>query len=215
MPALEIDNITKSFGTRRVLDAVTFRVESGAAVALIGASGCGKTTLLRTIAGLEDADAGEVRIGEHLVSSPRAIVPTERRGAGMMFQDLALWPHMRAWRHLEFVLRGRGKKRAERKHAAHDLLSRLGLEHRADAYPSEMSGGEQQRLAFARAVITEPAVLLLDEPFSNLNVELRELLIGEIERQMCERKVAVVIATHNAEEVSTVVSAHVQLDLKL
>lgn len=215
MPALEINSITKSFGTRRVLDAITFRVEPAAAVALIGASGCGKTTLLRIVAGLEDADAGEVHIGERLVSSPHANVPTERRDLGMMFQDLALWPHMRAWRHIEFVLRGRAKDRAKRKDAAHEVLSRLGLAHRVDAYPAEMSGGEQQRLAFARAVVTEPALLLLDEPFSNLNDELRELLIKEIERQMRERKVAVVIATHNADDVSTVVSAQVQLELKL
>lgn len=211
MPALEVVNVAKSFGARRVLHDVSFRVEAGSAIALLGASGCGKTTLLRVIAGLEHADKGEIRIGGRLVSSPRAIVPPEQRGIGMVFQDLALWPHMRAWRHLEFVLRGRGKNRGERMHIAQETLARLGLAHRANAYPSEMSGGEQQRLAFARALVTEPALLLLDEPFSNLNAELRDTLIIELERQKCERNVAVVIATHDAAEVSQIVSDRLHL----
>lgn len=211
MPALEVLNVTKSFGARRVLHDVTFRVEAGQAVALLGVSGCGKTTLLRIIAGLEHADAGEVSIGGRVVSSPRAVTPPEQRGIGMVFQDLALWPHMRAWRHLEFVLRGRKMDRGERKHIAHETLSRLGLAHRENAYPAEMSGGEQQRLAFARALVTEPALLLLDEPFSNLNTELREALLIELERQKRERKVAIVIATHDAAEVSQIVSDRLHL----
>ncbi|MCC6796455.1 MAG: ATP-binding cassette domain-containing protein [Candidatus Hydrogenedentes bacterium] len=215
MPALEVVNVAKSFGARRVLHDVSFRVEAENAIALLGASGCGKTTLLRVIAGLEDADNGEVRIGARVVSSPRAVVPPEQRGIGMVFQDLALWPHMRAWRHLEFVLRGRGKNRRERLEIAKETLARLGLAHRANAFPAEMSGGEQQRLAFARAMVTEPALLLLDEPFSNLNAELRESLLIELQRQMHERKVAVVIATHDETEVSQIVSGRVHLDTPL
>lgn len=215
MLALEVVNVTKSFGARLVLNDVSLRVEAGHAIALLGASGCGKTTLLRIIAGLEHADKGEARIGGRVVSSPRAVVSPEHRGIGMVFQDLALWPHMRAWRHLEFVLRGRGKNRGERMHTAHETLTRLGLAHRAKAYPSEMSGGEQQRLAFARAMITEPALLLLDEPFSNLNAELRESLLIELERQKHERKVAVVIATHDAREVSQIVSDQLHLAVPL
>ena len=215
MPALEVVNVAKSFGARCVLHDVSLRVEAGNAIALLGASGCGKTTLLRVIAGLEHADKGEIRIGERVVSSPRAVVPPEQRGIGMVFQDLALWPHMPAWRHLEFVLRGRGKKRGQRMLIAQEMLSRLGLAHRANAYPSEMSGGEQQRLTFARAMVTEPALLLLDEPFSNLNAELRESLLIELQRQMHERKVAVVIATHDETEVSQIVSGRVHLDTPL
>lgn len=215
MPALEAVNVTKSFGARRVLHDVTFRVEAGHAIALLGVSGCGKTTMLRIIAGLEHADKGEVSIGGRVVSSPRIVVPPEQRGIGMVFQDLALWPHMRAWRHLEFVLRGRGKNRVERMHIAHEALSRMGLTHRANAYPSEMSGGEQQRLAFARAMVTEPALLLLDEPFSNLNAELRDALLIELERQKRERNTAVVIATHDAAEVSQIASDQLHLAVPL
>ena len=211
MPALDVRDIFKSFGARRILDGVSVRVERGHALALLGPSGCGKTTLLRIVAGLERADAGEVWIADSCVASQRAHARPEDRGAGMVFQDLALWPHMRAWRQLEFVLRGRGKRRAERIGAARELLARFQLESRADAYPAMLSGGEQQRLALARALVTDPPLLLLDEPFANLNMALRDTVVNELERRMREQGMTIVIATHDPEEVERIASSHVQL----
>ena len=129
----------------------------------------------------------------------------------MVFQDLALWPHMRAWRHLEFVLRGRGQRRSERIVAAHEALAQFRLDHRAEAYPAAMSGGEQQRLALARALIADPPLLLLDEPFANLNQELRETVVEELEQRMRERNVAIIIATHDPTEVERIGVSHIQL----
>lgn len=189
---LDARDIRKCYGVRRVLDGVSVRVERGRAVLLLGPSGSGKTTLLRIIAGLERADSGEVWIAGACANgtAPGA------RGIGMMFQDLALWPHMRARRQLEFVLRGRGISRQDRMRRALRLLESLQLEHRVDAYPAQMSGGEQQRLAFARAVITDAPLLLLDEPFANLDSPLRESLLEHIVRRMRERGTAVVLSTH-------------------
>lgn len=189
---LEARDICKRYGARRVLDRVSIRVERGCAVLLLGPSGSGKTTLLRIIAGLERADSGEVWLDG---ACANGIAPGAR-GIGMMFQDLALWPHMRARRQLEFVLRGRGISRQERMRRAHRLLESFQLEHRADAYPAQMSGGEQQRLAFARAVVTDAPLLLLDEPFANLDAPLRDLLLEHIVRRMRKRGTAVVLSTH-------------------
>ncbi|MDZ4860762.1 MAG: ATP-binding cassette domain-containing protein [Candidatus Hydrogenedentes bacterium] len=197
---LELDGVHKKFGSRTIVANLTARVDAGSALALIGPSGSGKTTMLRLIAGLETVDAGKISIGGRSVSSRSVHELPETRGIGMVFQDFALWPHMRAEKHLEFVLRGRGIARAERLDRAREMLSWLQLEHCAKSYPGTMSGGEQQRLALARALVTQPRLLLLDEPFSNLNNALRELIVAELLRRMREEKAAVVLATHNPSD---------------
>lgn len=176
---LELRGVGKSFGAREILRDVSFAIERGRGIAVVAPSGLGKTTLLRIIAGLERPDTGEVRLD----AKP-----------GMVFQDFALWPHMRAWRHIEFVLRGRGSDRRVRRRRAEELLEWLDMAHRAGAYPAQLSGGEQQRLAIARCLATDPALILLDEPFSNLNSEYRKTVQLELRRRMDEEGASLVIA---------------------
>lgn len=196
---IEIRAVSKSYGPRRVLTKYSLEVEEGECVTLCGPSGIGKTTLLRLIAGLELPDAGEVRIHlDGLEHTP----PLLDGAVGMVFQDLALWPHMRAARHLDFVLRGRGLSRAQRHQRAESLLATVDLSALARSFPHQMSGGEQQRLAFARAVATAPRILLLDEPFSSLDATLRGRPVEELRRLQREQSLTIIIATHDPEEVS-------------
>lgn len=196
---IEIRAVSKSYGPRPILSNYSLEVGEGECVTLCGPSGIGKTTLLRLIAGLETPDAGEVRIHlDGLEHTP----PLLDGAVGMVFQDLALWPHMRAARHLDLVLRGRGLSRAQRRQRAASLLSTVDLSALARSFPHQMSGGEQQRLAFARAMATAPRILLLDEPFSNLDATLRARLVEELRRLQRERSLTIVIATHDPEEVS-------------
>ncbi|MCC6487092.1 MAG: ATP-binding cassette domain-containing protein [Candidatus Hydrogenedentes bacterium] len=197
---IEIRAVSKSYGPRVVLSEFSLRVAEGECVTLCGPSGIGKTTLLRLIAGLETPDAGAVRI--HL-DGVEHTPPLLDGAVGMVFQDLALWPHMRAARHLEFVLRGRGLTRAQQRERVTALLAMTKLTSLARSFPYQMSGGEQQRLAFARAMATAPRVLLLDEPFSNLDATLRATLVEELWRLQGEQSLTTVIATHDPEEVST------------
>lgn len=204
--AIEVRSVTKRFGRRLVLDKFSLSIAAGACVTLCGPSGCGKTTLLRLIAGLETPDEGAVAI----VEMNGGTRPPYDGTIGMVFQDLALWPHMRAARHLGFVLRGRGLARWERRGRIHELLTLTGLDAVARSYPAQMSGGEQQRLAIARALATEPRLLLLDEPFANLDAVLRERLTCELARRK-EAGVTLVIATHDPEETRALSNHRVNL----
>ncbi len=186
----------KQFGDVEVLREVDLRVEPGAVVALLGPSGCGKTTLLRSIAGLERLDGGEVRIGDRLVSGPGAHVPPERRRVGMVFQDWALFPHLSVAQNV-----GYGLPRAERSGARVDTaLAMVGLGGMGDRSPGTLSGGQQQRVALARALAPQPGVLLLDEPFSNLDSTLRVQVRTEVHQLLAQLEVTTVFVTHDQEE---------------
>jgi iron(III) transport system ATP-binding protein len=186
----------KRFGDAEVLRGVDLRVEPGAVVALLGPSGCGKTTLLRCIAGLERLDGGEVRIGERTVSGPGAHVPPERRRVGMVFQDWALFPHMSVAQNV-----GYGLPRAQRSGArVDDALAMVGLGGLGARVPGTLSGGQQQRVALARALAPQPGVLLLDEPFSNLDSTLRVQVRTEVHQLLAELEVTTVFVTHDQEE---------------
>lgn len=197
MPDLELRDVTKRFRGATVLDRLSFRVGRGQGLGLFGPSGAGKTTVLRLIAGLERADAGGVFIDGKPVNP--GWCETHRNGivVGMVFQDLALWPHMRVERHLEFVLRGRGLTRSDRLRRAHAMLAFCGLDALRRAYPASLSGGEQQRLAIARALVTEPDVLLLDEPFANLDASLRLHFTNELVRRKTTNETTLVISSHD------------------
>ncbi|MBK6705172.1 MAG: ATP-binding cassette domain-containing protein [Caulobacteraceae bacterium] len=167
MSSVQLTNVRRRYGKTLVLDDVSFTAPEGQVVALLGASGSGKSTILRLIAGLEPVDAGEVRIGGERVSGAGAAVAAEARRIGMVFQDYSLFPHLTAGANVAFGLDKLG--RAERDEMALKWLDRVGLKHRAGAYPHELSGGEQQRVALARALAPKPRAILLDEPFSGLD----------------------------------------------
>ena len=166
---LELRAINKSFGGRQVLNHFELDVADGECVALLGASGCGKSTALRLIAGLDHPDQGSIRInGAEVVD-----VPAERRRVGMVFQSYALFPHLNVWDNLELGLRMRGGNASTRQERIRNVLEVLQLSEQAQQKPSQLSGGQRQRVALARSLLRDPLVYLLDEPMSNLDAQLR------------------------------------------
>lgn len=197
MSFLQIETVKKSFGTHQVLKGVSLRIERGSFVALLGSSGCGKTTLLRIIAGLESVSEGRIIIGGEDVTRQ----PPETRRLSMMFQSYALFPHMSVLENIRYPLRmqGRGSAQQQRERAL-EALNLVKLAHVADRRPRALSGGQQQRVALARAIVNEPRVLLLDEPLSNLDARLREDM--QIELQELHRRLGIttIFVTHDQEE---------------
>jgi iron(III) transport system ATP-binding protein len=167
-------------------------------VCLLGPSGCGKTTLLRIAAGIEKPSGGRVLINEREVAGPERFVPPEDRGIGLMFQDFALFPHLTILGNVAFGLKALPREEARREALA--ALHRVGLEHVAEDYPHILSGGQQQRVALARAIVPRPAVMLMDEPFSGLDVQLREAMQEETMALLHETRATSVVVTHAPEE---------------
>jgi iron(III) transport system ATP-binding protein len=199
--AITLIDVTKRFGSHVALDRVSLEVAAGKASVILGPSGCGKTTLLRVLAGLEMPDDGEISLNGTKVAGPhRVIVPPHRRRLGFVFQDLALWPHLTVQEHLDFVLRGAGPSRAERARRAQDALKLVRIEQLSARYPHELSGGEQQRVALARAIVGQPRVLLLDEPLSSLDPDLRSALRTELARLQRALNLTTVYVTHDRED---------------
>jgi iron(III) transport system ATP-binding protein len=202
MSALELRAVSKAYDGCTAVDGLSVSVGLGERVALLGPSGCGKTTVLRLIAGLEVPDAGTIRIDGLLAATDgRNLIDPERRRIGLVFQDLALWPHMTVSQHLEFALRYGAKiGPAERPNRIREVLQMVRLYDRADARPGELSGGQQQRIALARALVGNPAIVLMDEPLSNLDRELSRHLRQEILRLHGELGFTLVYVTHSPEE---------------
>jgi iron(III) transport system ATP-binding protein len=196
--AVSVTGVSKAFAGTPVLRDVSVAVTPGSMVALLGPSGCGKTTLLRIISGLEIPDAGEVRVGDRLLSGPSVQVPPEKRRVGMVFQDWALFPHLTVARNVAYGLPK--ADRAERTRRVGDALELVGLTGLADRLPGTLSGGQQQRVALARALAPRPSVLLLDEPFSNLDTSLRVQVRTEVHRLLVGLGVTTVFVTHDQEE---------------
>lgn len=200
-PFLRLQEVTKRFGTRPVVDRVSLTMQAGEAVVVLGPSGCGKTTLLRTIAGLEIPDDGDVWIEERQVATAgKNVVPPHRRGIGFVFQDLALWPHLTVREQLEFVMGALSVPKSERPTRARDVLALVRIAPLADRHPHQLSGGEQQRAALARAIITRPRLLLLDEPFSSLDPELRITLRGELIELQRSLGLTMIYVTHHPDD---------------
>ncbi len=196
--AVSVTGISKAFAGTPVLVDVSVSVAPGAMVALLGPSGCGKTTLLRIIAGLETPDAGEVTVGDRLLTGPSTRVPPEKRRVGMVFQDWALFPHLSVARNVGYGLPR--VDRVERARRVAEALELVGLSGLGDRQPGTLSGGQQQRVALARALAPEPSVLLLDEPFSNLDTTLRVQVRTEVHRLLVELGVTTIFVTHDQEE---------------
>ena len=195
---IEVTHVDKRFGPTPVLRGVDLSVARAEVVALLGPSGCGKTTLLRILAGLERPDAGEVRLGGELVAARNAHTPPEKRNIGLVFQDFALFPHLRVDANVAFGLAG--VPRAERDRIVGDALARFDLTELSRRYPHELSGGQQQRVALARALAPKPRVLLMDEPFSNLDTSLRRRLRVELRQTLRDIGIATVFVTHDQDE---------------
>jgi iron(III) transport system ATP-binding protein len=195
---LTFESVERRYGATMALAGVTLDVGAGEIVCLLGPSGCGKTTLLRLAAGLEKPSTGRVLINGLEVSGPARFVPPEERHVGLMFQDFALFPHLTILRNVAFGLKA--MPRAEAKQIALQLLGRVGLEHMAGRFPHMLSGGEQQRVALARAIAPRPGVLLMDEPFSGLDVQLRHVMQEETLTLLRETRATSIIVTHDPEE---------------
>ena len=192
--SVEVSGISRSFGLTRAVDDVTLEVQTGEIFGVLGPSGCGKTTLLRLIAGFERPQTGTVTVGGTLVAGDGTWVSPERRRIGMVFQDYALFPHLTVERNVGFgVPRGAG---ADTQRA----LELVGLQHKADRHPHELSGGERQRVALARALAPGPEIVLLDEPFSNLDATLRADLRREVELILRDAGTSAILVTHDQEE---------------
>ena len=192
---IELDSVDKSFGTVQAVRNFSLKIEKGLAVCLFGPSGSGKTTVLRLIAGLERPDRGRIKLNDRLVSGEGVLVPAGERKVGMVFQDLALWPHMKVHQHLDYVLRGLLPPR-ERKRKTEHLLELFRMAHRRDAYPGSLSGGEAQRLALARAVAPDPLILLLDEPFSHVDQDLKKKFLDLLAQLKSEKHMTMIIVSH-------------------
>ena len=193
-----LDAVACRFGDKQALRGVSLSLAPGEIVCLLGPSGCGKTTLLRVISGIETPSAGRVLINQQEVAGPSRFVPPEKRNVGLMFQEFALFPHLTIADNVAFGLKA--LPRAEALRQAQVMLARVGLQHYADDYPHILSGGEQQRVALARALAPRPAVVLMDEPFSGLDVQLRETMQEETLGLLRETRATAVIVTHNREE---------------
>ena len=196
-PRLEIRNLVRSFGGRRVVDDVSLSVQPGQVTCLLGPSGCGKSTTLRMIAGVEMQDSGEIYVDGQLICDAHRRVPPEKREIGLMFQDFALFPHLSVADNVAYGLRG---SKIDKRQRVEDMLARVRMKGFVDAFPHPLSGGEQQRIALARALAQKPRIMLMDEPFSGLDNRLRDGIRDETLAILKEEDTAVLLVTHEPEE---------------
>ena len=198
MNALDINNLSYRYETSDVLSNLNLHIEEGEIVCLLGRSGCGKTTLLKAISGLIQPTAGSIALRGHNVSDVESVTPPEQRGIGMIFQDYALFPHLTVAENIAFGLRN--LTRTDSNLRVSEMLELVNLHGLDRRYPHELSGGQQQRVAIARALANRPRLLLLDEPFSNIDSQVRQRLIREIRDILKQQKVAALFVTHSRDE---------------
>jgi iron(III) transport system ATP-binding protein len=202
MPEIYVESLVKQFGEQRALDDVSFHVEDGELFTLLGPSGCGKSTTLMSIAGFQTPEEGHVAVGGDVFfdAARRVSVPAERRNLGIVFQSYAVWPHMTVFANLAFPLKVRKTKRSEIRPRVLEVLELVEMVPYVDRYPHQLSGGQQQRVALARALVYSPSVLLLDEPFSNLDAKLRERARAWVKELQHKLGLTTVFVTHDQDE---------------
>lgn len=202
MSFVKLQNITKRFGAVTAVNDLCIDIEQGECFSMLGPSGCGKTTTLRMVAGFEDLDEGEISVGGKLFSSSfkRYYLPPEQRNFGMVFQAFAVWPHLNVFNNVAFPLQIRNLSRAEIGERTRNAIKYTGLEKYETAYPNELSSGQKQRIALARAIAINPAVMLLDEPLSNLDPKLREEMRFEIKDLQRKFGFTIIFVTHDQSE---------------
>ena len=196
VPVLSLSGVRHAYGARATVDGLDLALSTGSICCLLGPSGCGKTTVLRCIGGFEPLAGGDIRIAGEVVSGPGRHLPPEQRRIGMVFQDYALFPHLSIERNVAFGTHGSAEDQAR----VDRLLDMVGLKSHAQRYPHELSGGQQQRVALARALAPQPRLLLMDEPFSNLDVDLREQLATEVREILKATHTTAVFVTHDQNE---------------
>ena len=212
MSYIDLDRVSKSFGARVAINQLSLHIERLERLVLFGPSGCGKTTILRLLAGLEVPEQGSIRIdGRVLASAGKNLVPPEKRDLGMVFQDLALWPHMTVQQNLTFGLNARRIQKREAEARVREMLQRVGLEHRIDAKPHQLSGGEQQRVALARALVSRPSILLMDEPLSSLDDERKDAIVSDLLGLQSQFGFTLVYVTHDRVETGLLASRVCQM----
>lgn len=198
MSLLQLDHLQVNIGQQAIVRGVTVTLQAGEIGCLLGPSGCGKTTLLRAIAGFQPVAAGSISLAGQTVSTPAFTQAPERRGIGMVFQDFALFPHLTVAENISFGMRHASAQ--EKQQRVDELLNRIGLPGYQKRYPHELSGGQQQRIALARALAPKPRLLLLDEPFSSLDAELRERLAVEVRELLKQEQITALLVTHDQQE---------------
>jgi len=200
MTSASLLNVSKAYGKTPVLRDVSLNIKAGEFLAVLGPSGCGKTTLLRLLAGFETPTEGEVQLGDRTVASRSVMVPPEKRGLGIVFQNYALWPHMSVAQNVGYALKVAGLPRAERDQRVREALETVDLTRFADRRPADLSGGQRQRVALARCLAARNNLVLLDEPLANLDVRLRATMEEEFRRFHRESGATLVYITHDQSE---------------
>jgi len=195
---LEIDDLALGYGEGDVVEGITFALSEGDIGCLLGPSGCGKSTILRALAGFLPISAGEIRLRTQVISKPGRTTPPEKRRIGMVFQDYALFPHLSVADNIGFGLKGMGSR--DRRKKVDELLELIQLQAAKNTFPHELSGGQQQRIALARALAPEPTIVLLDEPFSNLDADLRRRLSVDVRSILKTLGIGAILVTHDQNE---------------
>ncbi len=198
MKDIIIEDVSYEIEGHSILNDISFKVRAGELFTILGPSGCGKTTLLRLIAGLEKAGSGCIYLGEKCVSSSTEHLPAEEREVGLIFQNYALFPHMTVRENIVFGIDKSSQPEVEKVFS--QLMNLIGLKEHLKQYPHQLSGGEQQRVALVRALVRQPKILLMDEPFSNLDPELKKSLLYEVKKILRELKITTVMVSHSQEE---------------
>jgi len=210
-----LKEITKRFGNVVAVDKLNLEIERGECISFLGPSGCGKTTTLRMLAGFEDLDEGEILVGDRVISSSfkKYYLPPEKRDFGMVFQAFAVWPHLSVFDNVAFALQIRGLSRAEIEEKTNQALTYTGLLDARDSYPNELSGGQKQRIALARSISFNPTVMLLDEPLSNLDPKMREIMRFEIKELQKLFNFTIIYVTHDQAEAMALSNRIVIMDM--